>query len=283
MTSDVDAGEIVATESFAVDADETAFSLNARCYEAALATFPRVAAALADGARPDRTAARRSAPMFHAPRPAGPGVRPGAAGRRRPCERFGPSISVTACATASAPCAGSSAPIVLVIDSAAVGLRPLRPAGRHGGRRRRRRSPHRHVRRRRADHRARAPPTGRTTTPAALAAEHGIAPGIVVPSPDAALVGTIADVEPTLSRHELFWLDRLAWQEPTALSTRCQRGRPRRLDRGPGPRSGRRPRRWSRCGCRGSAARAPCRSASPTRAPVRRSSERRRSHVRRSR
>ena len=49
MTSDVDGGAIVATEHFPVTDDETAFSLNARCYEAALASFPRVAAAVASG------------------------------------------------------------------------------------------------------------------------------------------------------------------------------------------------------------------------------------------
>ncbi|MEP1124960.1 MAG: MupA/Atu3671 family FMN-dependent luciferase-like monooxygenase [Ilumatobacter sp.] len=49
MTSDVDAGEIVATETFSISPDDTAFSLNARCYEAALASFPRVADALASG------------------------------------------------------------------------------------------------------------------------------------------------------------------------------------------------------------------------------------------
>ena len=49
MTRDVDAGEVVAVDRFSVDDDENAFSLNARCYEAALATFPRIAAALAAG------------------------------------------------------------------------------------------------------------------------------------------------------------------------------------------------------------------------------------------
>lgn len=61
MTSDVDAGGIVTTDSFPIHDDDTAFSLNARCYEAALASFPRVAAALATGTieaspQPDRPA-----------------------------------------------------------------------------------------------------------------------------------------------------------------------------------------------------------------------------------
>lgn len=46
MTSKVDAGEIVTTETFPISDDDTAFSLNARCYEAALASFPRIAEAL---------------------------------------------------------------------------------------------------------------------------------------------------------------------------------------------------------------------------------------------
>jgi natural product biosynthesis luciferase-like monooxygenase protein len=49
MTSDVDRGEVVLAESFAIDPNETAFSLNARCYEAGLATFPAVAGMLASG------------------------------------------------------------------------------------------------------------------------------------------------------------------------------------------------------------------------------------------
>src|SRR4029079_2129978 len=36
MTADVDGGDVVAAERFPIADDETAFSLNARCYEAAL-------------------------------------------------------------------------------------------------------------------------------------------------------------------------------------------------------------------------------------------------------
>jgi natural product biosynthesis luciferase-like monooxygenase protein len=57
MTSDVDAGHVVATETFAIEPTETAFSLNARCYEAAIATFPAIAAQLAT-----RTLAARPQP-----------------------------------------------------------------------------------------------------------------------------------------------------------------------------------------------------------------------------
>ena len=100
MTSDVDGGEIVAAEHFPIADDETAFSLNARCYEAALASFPR-----------DRRRARRRATSQTPPQPDGEhrmfmrhdrparAARPGRAGRRArraPCAR---STSATACAT----------------------------------------------------------------------------------------------------------------------------------------------------------------------------------------
>ena len=43
----IDDGDVVLTEWFPIEPSETAYSLNARCYEAALRTFPRVAHALA--------------------------------------------------------------------------------------------------------------------------------------------------------------------------------------------------------------------------------------------
>jgi natural product biosynthesis luciferase-like monooxygenase protein len=49
MTPGIDEGEIVVAEQFAVDPTDTAYELNARCYEAALRTFPLVAEAIAQG------------------------------------------------------------------------------------------------------------------------------------------------------------------------------------------------------------------------------------------
>jgi natural product biosynthesis luciferase-like monooxygenase protein len=49
MTTEPDGGELIAVERFAVEDDENAFSLNARAYEAALTTFPRIAGDLASG------------------------------------------------------------------------------------------------------------------------------------------------------------------------------------------------------------------------------------------
>ncbi len=49
MTNDVDGGEIITTEPMPILADDTAFSLNARCYEAGVHSFARVAEQLATG------------------------------------------------------------------------------------------------------------------------------------------------------------------------------------------------------------------------------------------
>jgi natural product biosynthesis luciferase-like monooxygenase protein len=70
MTADVDGGEIITTESFPILPDDTAFSLNARAYEAALRSFPRVAEQLAAGAlrtAPQRSGTRRMFGKFQRP------------------------------------------------------------------------------------------------------------------------------------------------------------------------------------------------------------------------
>src|SRR5690606_11836801 len=50
MSEQADQGDIVAAAPVQIAADETAFSLNLRCYEAGVAAFANVAAALASGA-----------------------------------------------------------------------------------------------------------------------------------------------------------------------------------------------------------------------------------------
>lgn len=75
MTAGIDEGDILATRSFEIAADETAFTLNARCFAAAIDSFPEVVAALASGGQPRH------------PQPAGPRIvhrradRPAAAAR----------------------------------------------------------------------------------------------------------------------------------------------------------------------------------------------------------
>ena len=49
MTADVDGGDVVAVERFPIEADDTAYSLNARCYQAAIETFPGIVDSLVAG------------------------------------------------------------------------------------------------------------------------------------------------------------------------------------------------------------------------------------------
>ena len=49
MTATPDAGEILLADEFAVRDDDNAYTLNARCFERALVTFPQIAASLAAG------------------------------------------------------------------------------------------------------------------------------------------------------------------------------------------------------------------------------------------
>lgn len=52
MTPGIDEGEVLATRSFEIEAEETAFTLNARCFAAALDSFGEVMAALEAGGQP---------------------------------------------------------------------------------------------------------------------------------------------------------------------------------------------------------------------------------------
>lgn len=52
MTEGIDEGEVLATRSFAIEPDDTAFTLNARCFSAALDSFTDVIAALEAGGQP---------------------------------------------------------------------------------------------------------------------------------------------------------------------------------------------------------------------------------------
>ncbi|KAF0113617.1 MAG: non-ribosomal peptide synthetase [Rhodobacteraceae bacterium] len=52
MTGSIDEGEVLATRSFDIEADDTAFTLNARCFSAALDSFGEVIAAMEAGGHP---------------------------------------------------------------------------------------------------------------------------------------------------------------------------------------------------------------------------------------
>jgi natural product biosynthesis luciferase-like monooxygenase protein len=60
MTAGIDEGEVLATRSLDIAVDDTAFTLNARCFDAAIDSFPEVINALAAGGHPRQ------------PQPAGP-------------------------------------------------------------------------------------------------------------------------------------------------------------------------------------------------------------------
>lgn len=74
MTDGIDEGEVLATRSFDIAPDDTAFSLNTRCFSAALDSFPEVVTALEAGGHPRHaqpTGARRV--FSRADRPAAAG------------------------------------------------------------------------------------------------------------------------------------------------------------------------------------------------------------------
>ena len=52
MTSGIDAGYVLATRNFPIEADDTAFTLNARCFAAALDSFAEVMTAMEAGGQP---------------------------------------------------------------------------------------------------------------------------------------------------------------------------------------------------------------------------------------
>ncbi|MBL9075324.1 MupA/Atu3671 family FMN-dependent luciferase-like monooxygenase [Tabrizicola sp.] len=52
MTQGIDEGEVLATRSFPIEADDTAFTLNARCFAAAVDSFPEVITTMEAGGHP---------------------------------------------------------------------------------------------------------------------------------------------------------------------------------------------------------------------------------------
>ena len=75
IDSGVDTGDIVLSTSFPIEPTDTAFSLNARCYEKALETFPTVVDALRDDRlRPERQASAGRRVFLRHERPAASSV-----------------------------------------------------------------------------------------------------------------------------------------------------------------------------------------------------------------
>ncbi|HWM22327.1 MAG TPA: MupA/Atu3671 family FMN-dependent luciferase-like monooxygenase [Ilumatobacteraceae bacterium] len=214
MTPEVDAGEIVTTETFDIRPDETAFGLNARCYEAALASFPRIAAALADGS------------LATTPQPAGTSrlFRK----HERPCSVFDPADPAAVIDRAVRAHAigdrvrNTLGAVRLVLDhtvyvvndvqlaaatDAAIGaVVTLDDTS---------------VRVRAADAdvviTAVSRADGTAANPSEVVASHGLGVGSVIASPDASIVAALRELDPQLSRHEETWLDRLGSIEIPAL------------------------------------------------------------------
>ncbi len=212
MTDDVDGGAVVTTESFDIDGDDTAFSLNARCYEAAMVSFPRVVDALVSG-RIEAT-----------PQPAG---------ERRTCKRFerpaliiDPARHAVATVREIRACSlGHAAPNsigashliangqVVVVTGARIAESVGAPAGTVTI----------------DDGALRLAATGgdividgiesvdgRQLLPADALATLGLTSGSVVPSPAPALADAFAALDPALARHEPFWRTALAGMSSSA-------------------------------------------------------------------
>ncbi|HEX4980489.1 MAG TPA: formyltransferase family protein, partial [Ilumatobacteraceae bacterium] len=220
MTPEVDAGEIVTTETFDIRPDETAFGLNARCYEAALASFPRVAAAIADGA------------LATTPQPAGTSrlFRK----HERPCSVFDPAEAAAVTDRAVRAHAigdrvrNTLGSVRLVLDDpmtrddAVYVVNDVRLADPTEG------AigsivalDETSVRMRVADAdvviSAISRADGNTVNPSEVVSSHGLGVGSVVPSPDTGLVAALHELDPQLSRHEEAWLDRLGSTEIPSL------------------------------------------------------------------
>jgi natural product biosynthesis luciferase-like monooxygenase protein len=215
MTSDVDGGEIVAAEHFPIAPNETAFSLNARCYEAALASFPRIAAALASGdlrTTPQPAGAHRMFMRHDRPAvlldPAASAEDTVRAVRALDLGHWlrntvgsvrlvlGDDVLVVDEASVAAKTAGAAPGSLVALDDAGARIATV------------------------GDDLVIAAASEADGTPATLAdafARHGITVGSTVPSPSPALADAIRELEPQLSRHEGFWLDRCIRAEPLEL------------------------------------------------------------------
>ena len=65
MTTGIDEGEVLATRSFEIEADDTAFTLNTRCFAAAVDSFPQVMTAMEAGGHPRQPQAAGARHVWH--------------------------------------------------------------------------------------------------------------------------------------------------------------------------------------------------------------------------
>ena len=214
MTPEVDAGEIVATETFDIRPDETAFGLNARCYEAALASFPRIAAALADGALETTPQPDGTSRLFRK--------------HERPCSVFDPADPAAGIDRAVRAHAigdrvrNTLGAVRLVLDDAVYVVNDVRLEAATDAAIGAIVALDDTSVRVRADDAdvvitAVSRADGTPANPSEVVAAHGLGVGSVIPSPDATVVAALRELDPQLSRHEETWLDRLGSIEIPAL------------------------------------------------------------------
>ena len=214
MTGDVDGGNVVATERFPIEEEETAFSLNARCYEAALATFPTVAAAVAADrldAHAQPAGERRTFRRYD--RPAwllDPTAASVVSAREVRALDLGPRIAntvgsmrwvlgdetyVVTAARVHEEASGAEPGTVVALDGDGVRMATIDGDLVVS---------------------ALASPEGSPVDVAAVLTAHGVQVGEVVQGASPALLATVADLEPRLARDDSFWLDRLTVAEPSS-------------------------------------------------------------------
>jgi natural product biosynthesis luciferase-like monooxygenase protein len=228
-------GEILATETFPIADDDTAFSLNVRCYEAAVRSFAEIAAAVSRGQVDETAPSEGEARTYtHRDRPAvllDPAV---------PAEQAARAVRALDVGHRSANSVGAVRWLVgdevYVVDSAHVHHEssnatpgtvvslPTRDGGSDDG------SPS-GIRIATTDGDlvvdALSTPEGATVDLTEAVSSHGFAVGDVVAAPDPALSAALVELEPDLAVDEGFWLDRLAVADPTPSAVAARPGRAR--------------------------------------------------------
>jgi len=229
MTAEVDGGDVVALERFPISPDDTAFSLNARCYEAAIDTFPGIVDALVAGTlatAPQPPVERRVFSRFERPVAI---VDP--THDANDIERVIRSLALGHAASNSIGSVHLLAAGGHVIITAAravasngspVGTLTVEPAGLRfaatGG-----------------DLVIDGIETvaGRTVTPIEALVELGLVSGDRITAPATDLVGALRAADPTLARHESYWRALLQGATPVAPSVLEHVAGPARLVRRP--------------------------------------------------
>jgi natural product biosynthesis luciferase-like monooxygenase protein len=213
MTSDVDGGEVIAAEPMPILADDTAFSLNARCYEAGVRSFTRVAEQLAAGrlqTTPQPAGEHRMFGKFTRPAAVFDPAAPAAATDRL---RRALSLGVRYRNTLGSLRIVLGDDVYVVEKTAVVDATPGAAPGTivsidDAG-----------VRIATADAdlvlAEVSTPAGAFTCAREMVTARGLAAGDTFPSPPAELVAALDAADPQLARSETFWLKRLAGHEPT--------------------------------------------------------------------